>query len=474
MKDERQEASAQKQRIEEAKSYQIGSKAFFSVLSVSAGKYTQLSYPVRQLAEVLEKLKEIIDVWISQSSFRRKNRRLVKFYSVSLLFLDLDTYKIEYLQRFEPREQLRYLLLFCRVEGFVSPSTVVFSGRGLQVKWLLEEPVEPQQLLKWKACQHALATKLLLMGADFGALDPSRVLRVVGTVNSKSGQLVEVLHGDLSAPIRYDFGELAEMLLPRHQRFDDLEDLDAEQALKKPAKASKKPAKSSEKPAKEGKTKAPTAALSKVSRMLPDNAEHHEYTPRTLIANARFWDLRKLIELRGGIQEGQRMSFLFWCLNFFCFIRIVNNRDDLMAEARELVEVIDPCWIFEHQQLSTLLQKSIDHCNGGQVFHNGRAYPPLYTPTNDHLVKLLQITQDEQLELTSIRSSQVAQLLRLRSYSTFNRKRRVTRQEYLDQVIDSHLREKIADLHQKGMSTRNISKIVGVTQQRVCKILNDI
>ena len=464
MKDERQETNAVFERLAEAQSYQIGSKAYFSLLWRDQGGCRQMSYPVRQLSEVLMTIEEWVDTWISQACFMRGSRLLVNFKSISLFFLDLDTYKNDYLASLSPSEQVCHLLGFCQAEGLAQPSTVVFSGRGLQVKWLLEQEVEGHQLLRWRACQHALATKLKAMEADFGALDPSRVLRLVGTKHSKSGEIVRVLHGDLSAPVRYDFGELSEQLLS----WKTIEQLERdEEASKKPAKARKTSPKGKE-------AKPPTERLPKVSTTLPDELPHHKYTRETLIANARFWDLRKLIDLRSPIKEGQRMYFLFWTLNFFCFIRIVDNKEALLAEARALVEAIDPAWDVDDHQLSTLLKKSIEHCDGKTIFYQGQYYPPLYTPTNDYLVNLFSITEDEQKELTSIHSSEFARQRRLASYTKINRRRRpMGRQDYLASATNDELRAKAVELRSKGASKKTIAKQLGVSRQRVIKILPD-
>lgn len=453
LKNERQEVNAQKQRIEEAQSYQIVEQGYFSLLSVIDAEYRQHSYLVPQLSQVLERIKEGDSTWISQATFRRANRRLVNFESVSVLFCDLDTYKNEVHRQLELSSLVRELLLLCALEGLEQPSLVVFSGRGLQVKWLLEEPVGPAELLKWRVCQKEIATRLNPMGADHCALDPSRVLRVVGTMNSKSGKMVEVVHGQTSQPTRYDFAQMCEQLIPRNH------------PMNSPAKFSKRPTK-----ARSDSTKArnPNAPKGRPPRF--------EWNWQTHLATSRFYDLRKLIELRGGrIEEGARMSFLFWSLNFFCLMRMVDNEQTLMEEAQELVSVIDPDWQFDRSALSTLLSKTIQHCNGEVIVYNGLAYPPLYTPKNDHLVDLFSITPDEQHQLSTIHSTQVARQRRLLSYERRDRKYgRVARQEYLEQVTDHDLREKIANLKQQGLSTRAISKIVGVGQTRVCKILNDI
>jgi hypothetical protein len=58
LKDERQEANAVSVRLAEAQSYQLGSKAYFSLLYTKQGEYHQMSYPMRKLSEVLISIEE--------------------------------------------------------------------------------------------------------------------------------------------------------------------------------------------------------------------------------------------------------------------------------------------------------------------------------------------------------------------------------------------------------------------------------
>lgn len=448
LSDQAQEATAAKmQRVAEAQSFHQANKGYFSLLYVIDQGRKQRSYPIVRLPEILINIGEADDSWISQSSFSRENRRLVNFRETRLLFSDLDTYKHERLKDVETSQQVIELLWLCSLEELPPPSVVVFSGRGLQAKWLLTEAVEARALLWWRACQRAIAQRLEPLCADHAALDPSRVLRVVGTHHSKTGELVRVVYGDPSAAVRYDFEELCERLVPR----------DRYHTQDTPREAPKRSAKARQ----EG-------GVPKRARRV----ESERWTPQTLIANARFWDLRKLIELRGGIAEGHRMLFLFWSLNFLCFIKIIDSEEALFEEARELVHLIDPAWDFDPSALSTLLHKSIDYANGGSVTHEGKTYPPLYTPRNDTLVRLLGITEEEQRELSSIRSSKVAEELRRETHERHNRKRgRVERSAYLASATNQELREKVLELHALGMSTTDISKLVGVSQQRVSKII---
>jgi len=102
------------------------------------------------------------------------------------------------------------------------PSAVVFSGRGLHLYWLIE-PVPAQALPVWQRCQDVLIAALRSLGADPVAKDCTRVLRLVGSVNSKNGAVVRGLVFD---PQPYAFRHLCDEVLgyrvPRTAEVRDL------------------------------------------------------------------------------------------------------------------------------------------------------------------------------------------------------------------------------------------------------------
>ena len=65
---------------------------------------------------------------------------------------------------------------------------------------------------KWARCQREIYEALEDLGADPAALDAARVLKLVGTYNSRSGALVESIFKDLDYV--WDFGDLADEILP--------------------------------------------------------------------------------------------------------------------------------------------------------------------------------------------------------------------------------------------------------------------
>jgi hypothetical protein len=316
------------------------------------------------------------DVWLSQGEFFQRSRRVVHLLRIGLLFADLDTYKTPWAAGRTPEELAESVLYCCAADGMPTPSLIVFSGRGLQAKWLLEKPLPRQALPRWRACERHLVAKLTHFGADPAATDAARVLRVPGTYNRKSGDVCRVVHvanGHDGQVLRYDFDYLAEFLLPFSR--DEL-------ASRRQAKAAKK----------QDKSKAKTGLKSfSASQLSWDRLE----------------DLRKLAGLRGGIAEGQRMLFLFWMLNFMLLSQAIQP-GGLYAEATALAAEIAPGWPFRSMELMTLFEKAKAHARGETVEIGGKRWTPLYTPKNDRLIEIFQITSDEQSQLQTIISADVA------------------------------------------------------------------
>ena len=80
----------------------------------------------------------------------------------------------------------------CDAEDIPRPSIVVHSGRGIQPKWLYSNPIPRGALPRWNAVEENLVKRLVPYGVDSCARDAARVLRVVRTVNSRSGTVCRV------------------------------------------------------------------------------------------------------------------------------------------------------------------------------------------------------------------------------------------------------------------------------------------
>ncbi|UVM45661.1 replication protein [Pseudomonas brassicacearum] len=318
-----------------------------------------------------------IDTWISQAEFIRPNRRVVNLLRLGLLFADLDTYRVPALASRKPDELAASVLFLCADAGLPAPSILIYSGRGIQAKWLLEGTIPRQALPRWNACQRYLVDRLAYVGADPMAKDASRVLRTVETVNSKSGEVCRVVHvqsGNDGQPIRYNFEYLAEALLPAARW--TIEQQRQEQAERR---AKKKP-------------------FLLVPGGKADNLRG--FSGRQL-AWDRLEDLRKLAELRGGVGEGSRMQHLFWRLNFLLLSGATNSKQ-MYHEAAALARELDPQWNSRSKELMTLFSKAKAYEAGEKVTFGGKEFTPLYTPKNDTLINLFRITTEEQRQLKTI------------------------------------------------------------------------
>jgi len=367
---------------DEANTYHSPTRpGFFSLLTATAGgEKRQESYRLTDMPVVLRAVDPTRDTWLSQAEFTKPNRRVVNLARIGLLFADLDTYRMPWAEGRGPEAQAETVLYWCEQEGVPRPSLIVFSGRGLQAKWLLDGTIPRQALPRWNACQRHLVDLLSTLGADPAAKDASRVLRLVDTVNSKSGEVCRVVHvepGESGQPRRYGFDYLAESLLPVAR-------WDIEQQRKERAER----------------------ALKVIPGGRQPGAGLRGFSGRQL-AWHRLEDLRALAALRGGVREGERMQHLFWQLNFL-LLSGATHSGQMYHEAAALAREIDPAWGYRTAELMTLYAKAKAHEAGEKITFAGRDYAPLYTPKNDSLISLFQITDDEQRKLRTIISTDAA------------------------------------------------------------------
>lgn len=151
----------------------------------------QFAYP---LSELPERLPEYIakanaerkNLFISQATFRKKNRQRASFLSVGCLFVDLDIYHADLRFRLMSKEQIAEKVHeFCEAHCIPQPSIIIDSGGGMYLKWFIKEAIFKHALSYWEAVQERLNSLFATMGADANAIDVSRVLRIVGSTNYK-------------------------------------------------------------------------------------------------------------------------------------------------------------------------------------------------------------------------------------------------------------------------------------------------
>lgn len=403
--------------------HDIEAFGFFSILYQVGARKHQRSYILPMMPDVLRALPKNRDTWLSQAEFTRPNRRCVNLARLPLLFCDLDCYTKS------PESALSSLLWLCDEAAFPHPSVVIFSGRGLQPKWLLDRPLPRWALPRWNAVQSKLVDMLESIDADPRAKDASRVLRLNATTNTKSGEMVRVIHittNPQGNPIQYGFEYLAEFLLPNSRDVYD-------------KKKQNHPYTDNEKEAIVLARKARQSdydALKKRKQLkLIDGGKTsglNRFSGRQL-AWHRLEDIRKLVEIRGGISPGQGMSTLFWSINFL-LLSGATNSSQMWQEAIELCQQYGFGEFHRRDELSTLYSKAKAYEAGKMVTFGGQEYPPLYTPKNQSLIDIFAITSDEQMQLRTIISKDMKKerdAVRKRSMRHAKGENMMTREAYL-------------------------------------------
>lgn len=421
----------------EARAYHDPSRVgFFSILVDVNGVKRQSSHRLTEMPSVLGLIDKTRNTWISQAEFICPNRRVVNLARIGLLFVDLDTYRMDWAAGRSPEQLADSVLYYCHQEGIPTPSLLIFSGRGIQAKWLLEGTLPRAALPRWNACQRYLVDRLKPAGADVGAKDASRVLRLVETVNSKSNQICRVVHiehGLDGQPVRYNFEYLAEMLLPVGRWGIEQQKQERQQKRER----------------------------LKLLEGRKTSSNLRGFSGRQL-AWHRLEDLRTLATLRGRVGEGDRMKHLFWRLNFLLLSGATNSRL-MYHEAATLAREVDSGWGYNSKELMTLYSKAKQYEAGEKVNFAGKDFAPLYTPRNDTLISLFEITDVEQKELRTIISKSMA-AERHRDRDTARRRAAgaVDREAYLKAANTKQAQAQA--LRAEGLSIRAIAEQMGISK----------
>ena len=441
-------------------------KGYVAILKTSGGTgRPQKSHWLNRLPAAIAELDGQPDVYISQAEFTKPNRKLVNLWRMPVAFADLDTYKIEGLKHLKPEGLLERLLTFCDADGIPPPSLVVFSGRGLQVKWLFSEPVVRAALPRWQAVQVELTERLTSLGSDPAAIDASRVLRLEGSVNSRTGERVRVLHacrtptfgGRLSPEgvAMYDFDMLADELLPltRAELAEERRQRDTERLWRESQEVAE---------AAIGKASAAAAKCGGVKRPAG------RYFSSSQLAWDRLEDLRTLIKLRGyerGLPPGERNKYLFLAAVFLAQSCLVA---DLMSELLELAGQLAPDWTKADIErcAASVVSRAKSAAQGQKLMHGEHEVDPRYRFSNRGIVQWLEITQDEAKQLKCMLPRHESVRRNTERHRSARRSAgRVDRADYLARAAErkAEARALAAD----GLSSSSIAQRLKVTKAAV-------
>ena len=367
-----------------------GGWPFWTLNTLRPGRrMEQRPYRLHELEWVLQHVNGSCDTYMSQAFFSKPCRRALHVAWLTHAYVDLDLYKLPVPPN--PGEAGILLRLFCRDEGIPEPSVIVSSGRGLYLKWMWSSPLPRAAAGRAVAVNRALVRRFEQWGADPAAVDVSRILRVVGTTNTRSGGVARILHQAErdGAPLTHDFDLFADEVLPFT--------LEQVRSFRDAAKARQAEVRvlSQERARRQARQEAEQARRGNQRAFCPEDWHWGVLE-----------DLRRLAELRspdGRVQPGSRA--LFGHIGACQLARVI-PAGQLWHEVREWSRILLPADYREgaefRQHCSTLLREAQRAAKGERDTYRGRRVTPVYTYRASTVIERLGVTPDEMRQMTRL------------------------------------------------------------------------
>lgn len=176
------------------------------------------------------------DFYETVNTFSGNKKRSDKIFELMNLYLDIDfklsKVKVDIDDENQIYNYIDLLVGRCRDLKIPDPSQINFSGNGLHVYWFVDKVNkfndEGKELFgsNGKECkkfylnlENELVKNFKDLGADNNAKDLSRVLRVVGTPNSKNGKVCKSIYLDDNSYKLEEFSHLLKYNYDEYQEF---------------------------------------------------------------------------------------------------------------------------------------------------------------------------------------------------------------------------------------------------------------
>ena len=378
------------------------SKGWITRSCIDENGYSQWHYKYLELKET-DLTGE--NIYITLNTFYKPCRRLECIKELNFVYIDLDYYKTKY-----TKEQV-IMNLESNYFNKIIPATnyIIDSGRGLALLWSINK-VPSQALPLWKAIEEYLYNQLKEFGADRQALDATRVLRVPGSINSKSKTVVSIID---EYDYIYDLREIQKEYLPE---------------LKPKEKKKGRPKK-----------------------------VNYVYRERSLYF-ARIQDITKLCELREYDLRGHREIILFLYRYYLC-----SFTEDVQ---KALGDVLELNGMFTYPLKENEVIRATRSAEKCYLDKNKE-----YKYKNETLIDLLEITEYEETQMSTIISNKEYKR-RNNEYNKNKYKEKLKAEGKLSKKEEVKLRrEKIKDLLAEGLSQKEIYSLLKISK-RTC--VNDV
>lgn len=381
----------------------------YGFFSIEKKRSTWQQYFFENTKEIYIKIQEH-DVYVSQNTFNQESRRLIHLKELKAIYIDIDCYKVNM-----KKEAVKYYLEKDLYGIIPIPNMLIDSGRGLYYIIYLENTMV-DQLAKWKVVEEFLYNELKKYGADHKSLDATRVLRIVGSTNSKVNSIVKVID---TYEYQYTLDEIIEHFIPEIQ--EDIETQNPKRVKKL------------------GRKKKIVSLYNLAS-----------------LYYSRYRDILKLVEIRKHNMTGYRETTLF-LIRYFLSVYYTDDGQAL----EEIIEINN--MFTEPLELKEVIEATSSATVG--------ANENKYKYSNDKLIKLLDITPLEQEQMSTIISTK-------EKYRRNNLKRKEKRRNEngltkREEEKNKKL-EQIKELDSKKYTLNEMVKIMGMSKAQIKRYLKEI
>lgn len=377
----------------------------------------QRLFPLNYLPQVLWHCQGRLEHYLAQNSFQNWTRASDNVNQLTSCWVDLDFYNLDDAEtKLALADDAIAVELICRrcTEGigdrWFLPTQIIRSGRGLYVKWVFSHFLPGVAAPRWRLCMEKIVELFTDFGADPAAKDAARVLRIVGSQNSKSKSRVRVLHA--GKPILFD--DLAAALLPRERA--SAADRWATKTLAENAK------------------KRFGTRVKKTGDQQPPGFDHAHSWPVLVAA-----EVKKLAIMRGAGARGHIEEITFIHINFQLMCRLVKNREDFERQV---------------QEIGIAMGANLNQLRGkvSNLWRRHESGLHLYRFKKKTVIDLLEITTEELAQLPCLARSQGGGL----------RKPTVqTRAELAEN------QQRVLILERSGMQLQQIAQYIGISTKTV-------
>lgn len=288
------------------------------------------------------------------------------------------------------------------------PNFLIDSGRGIYYVILIDE--NKKKLPEWQTIEKFLYSKMEWLGADAKCLDATRVLRIIDSINSRNNNKVKVLD---QYEYDYSIDDILENYIPEIPKY----------------KKSKKK--------KKGR---PRKFVSLYNL-------YHLYA-------SRIADIEKICELRNYNMNGYRETTLFLYRYFSNIYH--DNEEDALYNALELnkkfTEPLNEMELIKDTESASRYYKDVK-----------------YKYSNAKLISILDITEEEQKELSTIISTK--EKYRRNNLRRYNERRDKEGKTAKEREIADRL-DKIRELKQNKFTNKEIAEKLGITISTVKRYLS--